>query len=366
MNKTSLKTCQKCRKTTSNLKIYPTSTNTNTSTNMVNKKNKSLAAQIATQGPTKGQQRIARRVQLYDELMRKQQPLTKKDAESVRKVPPSKRERKITRALQHQARIARKEVRQTDRSNIAALLDVTRSSRPTLTETGHLQFCGNIIIQSEDEAIQNAIQASTTPFDPCHRILFASAKVGKCNQIKMRSAHAGVVCKMASGNKNDNSNEGHVWEEDLFSLGWLQSNPTKLSIEAGLRSVAEALTLVATQLACANDHGMSHNDTSSIQPKVTIFSDSQAVMNKVGSIKLTAQQLKSTPSIEKLITRSAYLQHLGVEVELRWSPRLQSKGKVRKQAEDAAPRATTSHGACKSGDSPDDGLKILIDSLEYQ
>lgn len=104
----------------------------------------------------------------------------------------------------------------------------------------------------------------------------------------------------------------------------------------------------------------------SIQPKVTIFSDSQAVMNKVGNIKLTAQQLKSTPSIEKLITRSAYLHHLGVEVDLRWSPRLQLKGIMRKQAQGAAQRAATSQGACKSGDSPDDGLQILIDSLEYQ
>lgn len=331
---------------------------------MANKKNKSPAAQIATQGPTKGQQRIARRVQLYDELMRKQQPLTKKDAESVKKAPPTKRERKITRALQRQARLARKEVRQTDRSNIAALLDVTRSSRPTLTGTGHLQFCGNIIIQSEDEATQNAIQASTTPFDRYHRILFASAKVGKCNQVKMRSAHASVVCKTASENNNDNVD--HIWEENLFSLGRSQSNPTKLSIEAGLRSVAEALALVATQLACASDHMMPHNDKLSTEPKVTIFTDSQAAMNKAGNIKLTAQQLESTPSIEKLITRSAYLHHLGVEVELRWSPRLQFKGNVRKQVEGAARRATRSNGACKSGDSPDDGLQILIDSLETQ
>ncbi|KAI7788986.1 hypothetical protein LA080_005088 [Diaporthe eres] len=147
----------------------------------------------------------------------KQQPLTKKDAESVRKVPPTKRERKITRALQRQARLVRKEVRQTDRSNRAALLDVTRSSRPTLAENGHVQFCGKIIIQSEYEAIQNATQASATPFDPYHRILFASAKVGKCNQVKMRSAHAGVVCKMVSGNKNDNSNLDHIWEETLFT-----------------------------------------------------------------------------------------------------------------------------------------------------
>lgn len=364
MNKTFLQTYQNRRKITPNLKIHPTCTNK--TTNMVNKKNKSLAAQIATQGPTKGQQRIARRVQLHDELMRKQQPLTKKDAESVRKVPPTRRERKITRALERQARLVRKEVRQIDRSNIAALLDVTRSSRTTLTETGHLQFCGNIIIQSEDEAIQTAMQASATPFDPYHRILFASAKVGKCNQVKMRSAHAGIVCKMASANKSDNSNVDHIWEEHSFSLGRSQSNPTKLSTEAGLRSVAEALTLVATQLACASDHGMPHNDKSSIQPKMTIFTDSQAVMNKVGNIKLTAQQLKSTPSIEKLITRSAYLHHLGVDVELRWSPRLQLKGNVRKQAEDAARRAATSHAACKSGDSPDNGLQILIDSLEYQ
>ncbi|KAG6363270.1 hypothetical protein INS49_008366 [Diaporthe citri] len=273
---------------------------------MVNQNSKSLAAQIATQGPTKGQQRIGRRVQLYDELMRKQQPLTKKDAESVRKVPPTRRERKITHIMQGQARLVRKEVRQTDRSNIAALLNVTRSSRPTLTETGHLQFCGNIIIQSEDEAIQNAIKASATPSNPYHRILFVSAKVGKCNQVKMRSAHAGVVCKMASENKNDNSNVDHIWEENLFSLGRSQSNPTKLGIEAGLRSVAEALTLVATQLACASDHGLPYNDKLSTQPKVTIFTDSHAVMNKVGNTKLTAQQLKSTPSVEKLITRSAY------------------------------------------------------------
>lgn len=333
---------------------------------MVNKKNKSLAAQIATQGPTKGQQRIARRVQLYDEVMRKQQPLTKKDAESVRKVPPTKRERKITRALQRQARLARKEVRQTDRSNIAALLEVTRSSRPTLTETDHLQFCGNIIIQSEDEAIQNAIQASATPFDPYHRILFASAKVGKCNQVKMRSAHAGVVCKMASGSMDDNINVDRIWQENLFYLGRSQSNPTKLGIEAGLRSVAEALTLAATQLACAGDHETPHSDKLSIQPKVTIFSDSQAVINKVGNIKLTAQQLKSTPSIEKLITRSAYLHHLGVKVDLRWSPRLQLRGIMRKQAQGAARRAATSQGACKSGDSPDFGLQILIDSFGNQ
>ncbi|KAH8770885.1 hypothetical protein F5883DRAFT_666319 [Diaporthe sp. PMI_573] len=333
---------------------------------MANYKKKSLAAQLATQGPTKGQQRIGRRVQLYDELMRKQQPLTKKDAESMRKTPPTKRERKITRALQRQARLVRKEWRQANRSNIAALLNVTRSSRPTeLTETDHLQFCGNITIQSKDEAIQNAIEASATSFDPYHRILFTSAKGGKRNQTTgMRSAGAGVVCKMASGNMDHNSNADHIWEKKSFSLGPSQINSTTQNIEAGLRSVAEALALVATQLACASDDGMQQIDNLSIRPKVTIFTDSQAVMNKVSNIELTALQLESMPSLEKLITRSEYLRHLGVEVELRWSPRLQSEGS--KQAEGASRRAATSHGACKSGDSLDDGLQILIDSLEQQ
>lgn len=318
-----------------------------------------LAAQLPTEGPTQGQQRIARRVQRYDQLMRKQQPLTKEDAALV-KGPPTKRERKIDRALRHQVNSVRKEARKTNRGNVEALLDATKSSRP-LTETDQLQFCGNVTIQSEDEAVRTANEAFAAPFDPKHRVLFVSGtsvKVGKCKQFEPRtkSAGAAVICKMVSG---DNNNADHTWEKKPFGLG-----PTNQGIEAGLRSIAEALALVAIQMASAKNDEMPSNDRPPKQSKATIFTDSRAAVSKVSNIKLTARQLESTPSLEKLITRSEFLRHLGVDVDLRWSPRRHSQGTRR--AEVTARKAAGSHGACKCGDSLDDGLQILIDSLKRQ
>lgn len=251
-------------------------------------------------------------------------------------------------------------------------MDATKSSRPEeaapapalLTpeaETDYLfQFCGNVITaQSEDEATQAAIEASAAPFDPYRRVLFASG-TAKGSKLK---ATAAVVCKKAApGNNNNNDSADGIWEEKVFGLDLPPSNSTQKSIEVGLRPIAEALALVATQLACARDEGMSHNDKGLyMRPKVTIFTDSQAVMDKVSRINFTARQLESTPCIEKLITRSEYLRHLGVEIELRCSPCLQSEGT--KRAKDASRRAAKSHGACKSVDGVDEGLQIF-DSLE--
>lgn len=323
-----------------------------------------LAAQLATKGPTKGQQRIARRVQKHDELMKKQ-PLTKEDAALAREPPPTKRERKIACALRHEVNLVRKEARKTKRSNVRALLDATKSSRP-LTETDQLQFCGSVTIQSKDEAVRTANKAFTAPFDPNHRVLFVSGtsiKVGKCKQSEAATAVAGMKCAgaavvyhMAPANNN---NTDQLWEKNSFGLG-----PTRQGIEAGWRSIAEALALVAIQMASARDAGMPNNDTSTKRPKVAIFADNRAAVSRVSNTKLTARQLESTPSLEKLIIISEYIRHLGVDVDLRWSPRRHSQG-IRR-AEIAARKAATSHGACKSGDSLDDGLQILIDLLERQ
>lgn len=344
---------------------------------MVNQKNKYLATQIVTQGPTSGQQRIARQVQQYDELMRKPQPLAKKDAARVRKSPPTKNERRISRACQHQEKLVRKEIRQINRGNIEALLDATKSSRPqaalTEVEPDYLfQFCGNIIpLQSEDKAIQAAVEASVAPFNPYHRVLFTSGACGKAKGSKQpdtiaaatrtRSAGAAVVYKIAPGTKNENSN---IWEEKLFRVSLPPSNTTTQNIEASLGSIAEALALVAIQLAHAIDDGVPHINTPLTRSKVTIFTDCRAVMARISKISLTARQLASTPSVKKLITRSEYLRHLGVEVELRCSPRLQSEGS--KRAKRASRRTAKSPGACKSVDSIDEGLQILIDSLEQE
>ncbi|KAG8159695.1 hypothetical protein KVR01_010332 [Diaporthe batatas] len=369
---------------------------------MVNKKNKNLVAQIATHGPTKEQQRIARRVQQYDELTRRgqQQPLpADKDAGTrVKKSAPTKHDRRISRACQHHVKLARREVRWANRGNIAALLDATRSSRPdattttttttTTTETGtetgteHLfQFCGNIITaqdEDEDKAIQAAVEASAAPFDPYRHFLFASGTCGKVKGVKkqpgatttgaatiLRRAVAAVVCKTASGrsrNEGGDTDAGHTWEEKSFSMNLSPGNSTTQGIEVGLRSVAEALALVATQVACTRDEGMSHDNNLHMRPKVTVFTDSRAVVAKISKINLTAQQLKSAPWVEKLMTRSEYLRHLGVEIELRWSPCLQSEGT--KRAKRASRRAAKSHGACV--DSVDQDLQILVDSLEQE
>lgn len=335
---------------------------------MFNHKKNSVAAQLASRGPTKGQQRIARQVQRYDDLVKKGPPSNEEAARAGE--PPTKRERKIARALQHQANLVRRENRQANRGNIVALLDATKSSRP-LTVTGHLQFYGDITIQHKDKAIHTAAKASAAVFISYHRVLFVSGvsvKGGKCKQLKtatagpaMRSAGAAVVYKMATGNNN---NADQFWEKNLYGLGTSPRNPTHQSIEASVRSIAEALVLVAIQMACAKDDEMPRNDESPIRPKVTIFTDSQAAMSEISNINLTARQLEGKPGLGRLIVGSVYLHHIGVDVELYWSPRHQSEGN--KRAEVASRRAATSHGTFKSGDSLDVGLKTLIDSLEHE
>ena len=92
--------------------------------------------------------------------------------------------------------------------------------------------------------------------------------------------------------------------------------------------------------------------------------DKQAIIGKINNIKLILRQLEGMLSIEKLITRSECLRHPSVDVQLRWRPGSQSEGS--KRAELAARKAARSHTVCRSGDNLDEGLQILIDSLEEQ
>lgn len=175
-------------------------------------KKKSLAVQMAAQGPTKAQQRIASRVQQYDELVKKG-PLTREESSQAAALAPTKRDRKIACAVKREARRVKKGNpgnRRTHHRNVLALLGAT-----TKHDAAGLRFCGDIIRGSREEAIHPATEASAASFNTHHQVLFVSGTsvdVAKCkHQLNgtapgMRSAGAAVVYRKADG-----ENQGQIW-----------------------------------------------------------------------------------------------------------------------------------------------------------
>lgn len=303
-----------------------------------------LAEQLLAEGPTKAQRRIASRVRDYDSRGK-----NGKSSQTRRK--PSKKERRIASAVLHQdkldgrqANMVTKNNRRTNRSNAVALLDILTHRRDT---TAPLQFGGEVIIQAREEAIQAAAEASSAAFDPHHYVLFASgASVPARRATKegkhIRSAGTAVVYKRAA-----TDNAANVWGKERSGLGQLAKNA------AGFVAIAEALSLVATGIASAEDRDAKY--------KATIFSDNQAALRQIRYLNYDEQTGGGTPGVEKLITRSQYLDYVGVHVELRWSPNQGSQGM--KRAATAARKVAPSHMECKFGDSLDEGLQLVVDSI---
>lgn len=326
-------------------------------------KKKSLAAQMAAQGPTKGQKLISSRVQQYDELIKKG-PLTREESSQAAALAPTKRDRKIACAVKREARRVKKGNRRAHHRNVLALLGAT-----TKHDAAGLRFCGDIIRGSREEAIHSATEASApaASFNTHHQVLFVSGTsvdIDKCKHKLdgtapgMRSAGAAVVYRKADG-----ENQGQIWGKKLFGLGLSPRNPTHQGIESSIVAIGEALALAATEMAYAKNQETPDNDQSVTKPKVMIFTDNQASLSKIRDISLTEKQLeRSTPGREKLITRSQYLHHLGAEVELRWSP-AKSGAAGSRRAETAARKAAASLMYRKGGDDLDENLQILIESL---
>lgn len=246
----------------------------------------------------------------------------------------------------------------------------TTAAIPTATETPTVfHFCGDVIINQfdEEEAIRIAAETSASSFDPNHRIIFVasgSADIAKCkNKKQKQSAHgsrirasgAAVVCKA----------DDEIWKTNSFGLGQSIRSGTSRNIDAGFYAIAEALALVATQVAC-DEHD---NAVPITKPtKVTIFSrDNRTVMSEIDRLRivdLTTEQLECTerPGLKKLITTSQYLRRIGVDVEVRWSPRRRCT-LGNKLAESVARKAAISFGACKSDYDLDEELQTLVDSL---
>lgn len=80
---------------------------------------------------------------------------------------PTKRGRKLARSAQRQENLARKATRKANNHNELALLRA-------VTAGSDLRFCGEIIIQSREDGILAATDASGSAFDPSHRVFFAS------------------------------------------------------------------------------------------------------------------------------------------------------------------------------------------------
>lgn len=82
----------------------------------------------------------------------------------------------------------------TNRSNAIALLTTIRG-----VANANLQFCGDIIIQAQEQAARAAVEASSAVFNPYHRVLFASGTSVPvaAEEKQLRSAGAAVVYNQA-------------------------------------------------------------------------------------------------------------------------------------------------------------------------
>ncbi|KAJ0121054.1 hypothetical protein J7T55_008214 [Diaporthe amygdali] len=273
--------------------------------------------------------------------MTKKKPLAKR---------PTKRGRKRAREIERQENLAKKAIRKENYRNELALLH-------GVTDGFGLRFCGDIIIQPREDAIQAATQASAAPFDPSHRVFFVSSASiaerakgkdeGAGQKTNMRSAGAAVVYRRRPAETNQ------IWQRNLFGLGVSAGNR---KIEAGVLAIAECLAIAATEITCAKDQPTPR--------KVTVFSDCRAAMDRVNRfrrVNRTEKELYGVPVHRKLITASQYLsRHLGVEVELRWVPG-HSRVEGNRHAEVAAQKAAAILEIRKGGDSLDKGLQALIE-----
>ena len=231
---------------------------------------------------------------------------TKNTLEQVRPRKMTRGEKKIAREIAcHMSRIKKSNKKDNFRREMALL-----------SMTTEFKFYGDIIIQPRDEAIRTAIESSKSDLNYLHKVFFVDGACftggkGRKRSPDIRKALGAAVVYMSSG-------VTRVWEERLF-------HPPKGGgyLQAELTAVAEGLAIAVLEILRAKDQDILGSKGALTESKVTIFTDCQGALQRI--IKLreavsTEQRLRGNPIVRKLITRSQYLNSLGVKVELCWVP----------------------------------------------
>lgn len=197
------------------------------------------------------------------------------------------------------------------RQHIASIAETNRKAnarreRALLRCTAELRFLGEVIIQSRDDAILAAREASRPSSNKCAEkdlVFYVDGsslyKRGKRNA--KRAAGAAVVFQ---------PDDGQSWQERVFTLP-RESD----AFTAEMAAIAEGLAVALSQTLTnpAEIH------------KVVIFSDCQEALSRVNELRqriFSEAWLRSEHNsvLRKLITRSQYFGRIGIPIELRWVP----------------------------------------------
>lgn len=197
------------------------------------------------------------------------------------------------------------------RQHISSIAETNRKAnarreRALLRCTADLRFVGDVIIQTRDDAILAAREASRPRSNECEQkelVFYVDGssfyKRGKRNA--KRSSGAAVVFHAYGGQS---------WQERVFPLP-RESD----AFTAEMAAIAEGLAVALSQ-TLANPTKIH---------KVVIFSDCREALSRINELRqrtLSEEWLHGEPNsvLRKLITRSQYFCRIGISIELRWVP----------------------------------------------
>lgn len=197
------------------------------------------------------------------------------------------------------------------REHISSIAEANRKANARrelalLRCTPELRFLGDVIIQSRDDAILAAREASQPRSDKCaeKELVFyvdGSSLYKKGKRNAKRSAGAAVVFQ---------ADDSQIWQERVFPLP-RESDAFTAEITAIAEGLAVSLSQTLTRPAETK--------------KVVVFSDCREALNRVDELRqrtFSEERLRSERDsvVRKLITRSQYFCRIGISIELRWVP----------------------------------------------
>lgn len=232
--------------------------------------------------------------------------ISPRDAQTPASPPAMTREKKARRPGRRDRAIAA-----SVRQHISSVAEAnwkanTRRERALLHCIAEIHFVGDVIIQSRDDAMLAAREASRPRSHECEEqelVFYVDGsslyKRGKRNA--KRSAGAAVVFQ---------ADDGQKWQERVFPLGQESD-----AFTAEMAAIAEGLAVALSKTLT----------TPTKIHKVVIFSDCREALSRVNELRqreFSEEWLRSEVNsvLRKLITRAQYFCRIGISIELRWVP----------------------------------------------
>lgn len=183
-----------------------------------------------------------------------------------------------------------------------------------LTAAPILRFCGQLFVQSREAAVSTAIDPSLHREE--HLVFLVDGAVHKVSKSRQDVLGQKQI-KLAAAVAHRVAGVNSEWSVTSFSV---PLGGRHHYLQAEMAGIAGALGMALSSVSGCGRRNVSNKPLQ----KVVVLTDCQAALcelRKLQSYNKSKEQLRHYALGRKLITRSQYLQQLGISLDLHWIPR---------------------------------------------